>query len=120
MYTLFPTPTSANEFGDMFGAVNSLFSGLALGGVIYAVLLQSDEIKTNQTHLAKSIRANEISARLMAYSTLLQECDNALLRYERWEKVSPNSDYKQVKAKVRESANAYRAEIEKLLNELKT
>ena len=33
------------QFGDMFGAVNALFSGLALAGVIFAVLLQSEELK---------------------------------------------------------------------------
>lgn len=27
-------------FGDMFGAINSLFSGLAFAGVVYAILLQ--------------------------------------------------------------------------------
>jgi hypothetical protein len=27
-------------FGDMFGAVNALFSGLAFAGVIYAIILQ--------------------------------------------------------------------------------
>lgn len=31
-------------FGDMFGTVNALFSGLAFGGVIYAILLQRKEL----------------------------------------------------------------------------
>ena len=31
-------------FGDMFGAVNALFSGLALAGLVYAILLQRQEI----------------------------------------------------------------------------
>ncbi|MCK5906617.1 MAG: hypothetical protein KAG37_03455 [Flavobacteriales bacterium] len=32
-------------FGDMFGSVNALYSGLALIGIIYTILLQRDEIK---------------------------------------------------------------------------
>jgi hypothetical protein len=32
-------------FGDMFGAVNALFSGLAFVGVIYAIMLQREELK---------------------------------------------------------------------------
>ena len=30
--------------GDMFGAVNSLFSGLAFAGLIYTILLQKNEL----------------------------------------------------------------------------
>jgi hypothetical protein len=31
----YKTAASAGPFGDLFGAVNSLFSGLAFGGIIY-------------------------------------------------------------------------------------
>ena len=32
------------SFGDMFGAINALFSGLAFAGIIYAILLQRKEL----------------------------------------------------------------------------
>lgn len=38
-------------FGDMFGAINSLFSGLAFAGVVYAILLQQKEIKLQKEEL---------------------------------------------------------------------
>lgn len=38
-------------FGDMFGAVNALFSGLAFGGVIYAILLQRKELALQRHEL---------------------------------------------------------------------
>lgn len=38
-------------FGDMFGAINALFSGLAFGGVIYAILLQRNELKLQRAEL---------------------------------------------------------------------
>lgn len=38
-------------FGDMFGAVNALFSGLAFVGVIFAILLQSNELKLQRKEL---------------------------------------------------------------------
>jgi len=38
-------------FGDMFGAVNALFSGLAFGGVIYAILLQRKELELQRNEL---------------------------------------------------------------------
>jgi hypothetical protein len=33
----------SGQFGDTFGAVNALFSGLALAGVVYAIFLQRKE-----------------------------------------------------------------------------
>lgn len=38
-------------FGDMFGAANALFSGAALAGVIYAILLQRHEISIAKREL---------------------------------------------------------------------
>ena len=119
MYFLFRAPTTVHDFGDMFGAVNALFSGLALAGVIYAVLIQTEEIKNNQLQIEKSIKANEIAARLSAFSALLQECDSAPDRYERWEK-NATGDYTKVKEKVRGNVKAYRIEIEILLEQLRS
>ena len=38
--------------GDMFGAVNALFSGFAFAGLIYAVLMQRDELKIAKQDMA--------------------------------------------------------------------
>lgn len=39
-------------FGDMFGAINALFSGLAFAGIIYTILLQSKELRLQRDDLA--------------------------------------------------------------------
>jgi hypothetical protein len=39
-------------FGDMFGAINALFSGLAFAGVIYAILLQRIELRLQRNELS--------------------------------------------------------------------
>lgn len=39
------------KFGDMFGAVNALFSGLAFAGMIYAIRLQSKELSQNNREM---------------------------------------------------------------------
>ena len=39
------------KFGDMFGVINALFSGLAFAGVIYAVLLQRKELECQREEL---------------------------------------------------------------------
>lgn len=88
---------SGNEeqgtFGDSFGAINSLFSGLALAGIIYTILLQRKELQlqrlelketrnelkrsadaqeSSQDALNKQINAMLLSAKLSALNTLVE------------------------------------------------
>ncbi len=79
-------------FGDLFGAVNALFSGLAFAGLLYTIILQKEdlllqrkEIELNRTELKKSAKAQvksekalteqveqmKITARLNALNTLI-------------------------------------------------
>jgi len=88
--------TERGTFGDMFGAINALFSGLAFAGVIYAIYLQTKELslqreELTQTHeeLRKSTLAQQkqqealdLQARLLALSTLLSI---EIAEYQRYE-----------------------------------
>jgi len=56
------------QFGDMFGAVNALFSGLAFLGIIYTIYLQRNELalqrgelKLTRDELNRSAQAQEKS-----------------------------------------------------------
>lgn len=49
--TTFSDPSSRGAFGDMFGALNVFFSGLAFAGVIYAIVLQSEELALQRQEL---------------------------------------------------------------------
>lgn len=51
IYYIFPDWTSRGGFGDTFGAVNALFSGLALAGIVYALLLQRAELGMQREEL---------------------------------------------------------------------
>lgn len=53
-YRANPTWAQRGQFGDMFGAINALFSGLALGGVIYAIFLQREELHLQRRELAST------------------------------------------------------------------
>src|SRR5205823_4296004 len=57
-------------YGDLFGMLNCLFSGAALWGVIYAVILQRREL--HHTHEAEenARRSTEIQNRLALYQYL--------------------------------------------------
>lgn len=43
--------TERGTFGDMFGSINALFSGLALAGIILTILLQRKELKLQRQEL---------------------------------------------------------------------
>jgi hypothetical protein len=64
-------------FGDMFGSVNALFSGLAFLGIIYAILLQKQELslqraelKLTRNELKKSADAQNKSEKSLARQAL--------------------------------------------------
>jgi hypothetical protein len=41
----------SSQFGDMFGGIGALFSGLALAGVVVAVLMQKEELELQREEL---------------------------------------------------------------------
>lgn len=48
---LYPGANERGQFGDMFGSVNALFSGLAFVGVVIAILLQRQELNAQREEL---------------------------------------------------------------------
>ena len=60
-------------FGDSYGALTSLFSGLAFSGMLIAILLQRDELKDNREEFKKSVQAQNTNAKLNALTTILHE-----------------------------------------------
>jgi hypothetical protein len=86
-------------FGDMFGAVNALFSGLALAGVVCAILLQREELRLQREELAltrlelhrtaeaqassaatlvQQYRLAEKNTQIQALTALLQSCNQRI------------------------------------------
>lgn len=62
------TPEERGQFGDMFGSVNSLFSGLALAGVVLTLFLQHrelglqrQELRLTREQLTRTAEAHEAS-----------------------------------------------------------
>jgi hypothetical protein len=53
------------QFGDMFGAANSLFSALAVAGVVLAIMMQRKELRYQLEELARSARAQEENQRIL-------------------------------------------------------
>jgi hypothetical protein len=51
-----PDRESAGQLGDMFGVSNALFSGLALAGIVTALILQNREMGFERTALMHQLR----------------------------------------------------------------
>ena len=86
---------SRGQFGDMFGSINSLFSGLAFAGVIFTIYMQKEELELQRKELqftreelkrtadaqerteqalAKQVELQYSAARLDALSSLIENC----------------------------------------------
>ena len=50
----YPDPARQGQFGDMFGAVNALFSGLAFAGLILTLILQKKELSLQRDELEQT------------------------------------------------------------------
>jgi len=60
-----PDWQTRSSFGQMFGVTNTLFSGAALAGVIFALLLQRRELEMTRQALSQSTKAQEKSEKAL-------------------------------------------------------
>ena len=72
IWFVFKDWSKSGTFGDTFGAINSLFSGLALAGIIYTIYLQKTELSLQRKELEytrlelkRTADAQESSGKLM-------------------------------------------------------
>ena len=57
--------TQRGAFGDLFGSVNALFSGLAFAGVLYTIFLQRQEIERNRDDIEANRRNQQHAKKVM-------------------------------------------------------
>jgi hypothetical protein len=122
VYRWLPDWPTRGQFGDVFGAVNALFSGLAFAGLIYAVFLQREELSLQRKELeltrqelqrsAHAEEQSEIALRAQAEAAALSARLNttgALLEHYR-------SELKQLQSYAIPSNDPRRARIQELQN----
>lgn len=66
IHSIWPKPSDHGPFGDMFGAINALFSGWAFLGVIVAIILQKKELEEQRREIRESRIAHQQSAGALA------------------------------------------------------
>lgn len=72
-------------FGDQFGAVNALFSGLAFAGLIYTIILQRRDLKLQRQDLKLQRDELALTRKEMEEQTAEFEKQNETLRIQRFE-----------------------------------
>lgn len=73
--------TDRGVFGDSFGGINALFSGLAFAGALYAIFLQRTDLEEQQK--ANEKQASEITEQTKAIAEQTKSIANELLEHEK-------------------------------------
>lgn len=94
---LFPSWNERSAFGDMFGAVNALFSALAFAGLIVAIHLQTQELslqrqelKETRDELRRTAEAQEKSEKALSESVALSREMVVEMRAARLQEIAPH------------------------------
>lgn len=82
-------------FGDMFGAVNALFSGLAFAGLIFTIILQRKDLK-------------------LQFSELSRQADETKRTADQFEKQQQLTSYQLIQSTVNNLINVKNSHLDKL------
>lgn len=77
-------PAMRGQFGDLFGSINALFSGLAFVGVIVAILLQKQELGLQRQELRDTRQEMQYSREEMKRTADAQEAAKEALNKTIW------------------------------------
>lgn len=85
MVFFIPDKDTRGTFGDQFGAVNALFSGLAFAGLIYTIILQRRDLELQRDDLKLQREELILTRKEMEEQTAEFEKQNETLRIQRFE-----------------------------------
>lgn len=80
-----PSENTRGTFGDQFGAVNALFSGLAFTGLIYTIILQRKDLEIQRRDLKLQREEIALNRKEMEEQTAEFEEQNETLKIQRFE-----------------------------------
>ena len=80
-----PDKETRGTFGDQFGAVNALFSGLAFAGLIYTIILQRRDLELQRKDLKLQRDELALNRKEMEEQTAEFEKQNETLKIQRFE-----------------------------------
>lgn len=84
MVFFIPDKETRGVFGDQFGAVNALFSGLAFAGLTYTIILQRRDLELQRNDLKLQREELALNRKEMEEQTAEFEKQNETLRIQRY------------------------------------
>lgn len=90
--------SSVGEFGDMYGGINALFSGLAFVGVIIAIMMQSKELSLQRDELEetrKELKGQKEQLQLQNETMQKQQFENTFFQMLKLHNEHMNGDIAQ-------------------------
>jgi hypothetical protein len=107
-------PDWRGTFGDQFGAVNALFSGLAFAGLIYTIILQRRDLELQRNDLKLQREELALSRKEMEEQTAEFEKQNKTLKIQRFENTFFNmlSQFQEVVNSLSVTARVNRENVE--------
>lgn len=82
LMTLWWGTTNRGNAGDMFGAINALFSGLAFAGIIYTITMQREDLKLQRDAIKMQTDELKLQREETARSADQLESQRLLLNYQ--------------------------------------
>lgn len=105
---------------SVYAIINSLFLCLAIAAIAYAIIALTFDLKICHRAIEGTMHSNKLHLEVVALTSLIQECDITLHRYDRWEEAGIRGDYASAKADVREKMNAHKEKLESKLQEIQS
>lgn len=105
-------------FEEHIFKVNNWFSIISLLAAIFSLSILVLKFDTQKKNFEILTKQNSLNLEIMALSSLIQESDATLHRYDRWEAAGIKGDYVNAKSGVREKMNTYRDILESKFEEI--
>jgi len=114
-----PTANTADfVIEDHILKINNWFSIVSMLAALFSLSLVVLKLESQKKHFEIISHQNSLNLEIMALSSLIQESDATLHRYDRWEAAGIKGDYVNAKSGVREKMNTYREVLESKFEEI--
>ena len=85
----------AGTFGDQFGAINALFTGLSFAGIIITLRLQQEELSAQRREFMTSRAMTIVYKQIELVTTVISQASYTVLNLNRWvNQNEPNEEFK--------------------------
>ena len=105
-------PTDVVTIEQLLTDINQWSAAISLVLALFALSLLVLKVDVLEKRFKQSMEQNQLHLQVIALSTLIQEADATLHRYDRWEAAGIKGDYVNAKSTVREKMNAQREMLE--------